>query len=535
MIYGIPIVLKEGAKTQEGKNAINENINAIKAISEAIKPIYGPYGLGKVLIDKIGDITISKDCYTILEELEVEHPAAKMVIELAKTLNKNCGDGVARSIIFLGELLKLGNELIEQGIHPNIVLSGFKKSIVLIKKHIDSIKTKINLSDEEKLKDISSTTLNTKNTFGALNVLNDIAINTIKYIKELRGNKNYIDLDLVQIMKKEGEQVKDSTIIKGVIVDKEVVNESMPKIIKNAKIALINHSLEITKTEFDTDIRITDPSQIIELKKQEEQMIKKMIDKIAKTGANVVFCQKGIDDLAQYYLAKAGIFACRRVSKSDIELIARATGSKTISNINDLSPSAIGTASLIEELEEGNERFVYIKGCKNPKAVTIAIRGGSEHLLEEVERAIKDGIGDVIAAVKSGRVVAGGGAVEIELARRLRAFASTIQGREQLAIEEFANALEVIPEALAENAGLDQLEVITELKRKHESGMYSYGLNLLIDKIEDTFSAGIIEPLKVKTQAITAASEVASLILRIDDVLISKGSKAPSPVNEVLE
>jgi len=540
MIYGIPIVLKEGAKTQEGKNAINENINAIKAISEAIKPIYGPYGLGKVLIDKIGDITISKDCYTILEELEVEHPAAKMVIELAKTLNKNCGDGVARSIIFLGELLKLGNELIEQGIHPNIVLSGFKKSIVLIKKHIDSIKTKINLSDEEKLKDISSTTLNTKNTFGALNVLNDIAINTIKYIKELRGNKNYIDLDLVQIMKKEGEQVKDSTIIKGVIVDKEVVNESMPKIIKNAKIALINHSLEITKTEFDTDIRITDPSQIIELKKQEEQMIKKMIDKIAKTGANVVFCQKGIDDLAQYYLSNYGIMAIRRVKRSDLIKLSKATGGEIVIDIDSISSQNLGEAEIVREQQIGKDKMIFVENCKNPKSISVLIRGGTKNIIDDIERSLKNVLNVLKIIEEDPYFVPGGGAIEIELAKLLKEESQKIKTKESITIETFANAIISLPLILISNSGLDPMDYVTELIAIHSKKEgANYGINLNSRKIENMVEVGIIEPAMVFLRSLESATELSTMILRIDKMIkiapLSKGPQMPKKEDEDLD
>ena len=522
-------ILQENVSRTLGKDAQRNNILAAKIIAEIVKTTLGPKGMDKMLVDSAGNIIVTNDGVTILEEMELDHPAAKMMVEIAKTQEAEVGDGTTTAVLLAGKLLENAEKLLDKKIHPTIITRGYR----LAASRALSILQDISYPLENKilLQKIATTAMTGKVAEGDKETLARIVVEAVEQVAE--GNE--VCSKDIKLQKIKGKGIENSELIKGIILEKERTHLEMPSKVPNAKILLLDFPLEIKSPETETKISISTPEQLENFISSEEQYLKSLVEKISSIEVNAVFCQKGIDDLAQYYLAKAGIFACRRVSKSDIELIARATGSKTISNINDLSPSAIGTASLIEELEEGNERFVYIKGCKNPKAVTIAIRGGSEHLLEEVERAIKDGIGDVIAAVKSGRVVAGGGAVEIELARRLRAFASTIQGREQLAIEEFANALEVIPEALAENAGLDQLEVLTELKRKHESGMYSYGINLLIDKIEDTFSAGIIEPLKVKTQAITAASEVATLILRIDDVLISKGSKAPSPVNEVLE
>ncbi|MHA1339889.1 MAG: thermosome subunit beta [Promethearchaeota archaeon] len=534
VFYGIPIILKEGARTEEGKRALNENITAIRAISEAIKSTYGPAGLGKMLVDTIGDVTVSNDCYTILDEIEVDHPAAKMAIELSKTMNKNCGDGVTKSVIFAGELLKAGYELIDQDLHPNTIINGFKKALTEIKNILNSLKIKIDITNKDILKKIALTALNTKNTFGAEELLSEMAVKTIDSIKELRGNNVYADLDLVQIMKKEGEQVKDSLMINGLIIDKEVVNATMPKIIKNAKIALINHSLEITKTEFDTDIRIMDPAQINAFKEQEEKMIKEMVEKIAKTGANVVFCQKGIDDLAQHYLAKHGIMAIRRVKRSDLIKLSKATHGKIIIDIDSITANDLGTAEVVKEEQVGKDKMIFIENCLNPKSISVLIRGGTKNIVDDAENSFKNALGALKVAIEEPYYVPGGGAIEIEIAKLLRKYSQKINSRESIAIETFANVIETLPNILISNAGLDPMEYITELRAKHEekNGLY-YGIDLKSRKIIDVVKEGIIEPSSIIFQSLSVATELSIMILRIDRMIrIAPLSKGPQMPNE---
>lgn len=520
-------VLQENVSRTLGKDAQRNNILAAKIVAEIVKTTLGPKGMDKMLVDSSGNITVTNDGVTILEEIELEHPAAKMMVEIAKTQEAEVGDGTTTAVMLAGKLLENAEKLLEKKIHPTLIAKGYKIAALQSLSILQDLSLPIN--NKQTLHKIATTAMTGKVAEGNKEQLAALIVEAVNQIAE--GTE--INSNDIKIQKIRGGSIADSELIQGVILNKERVNIEMPQKITNNKILLLDFPIEIKNPETETKISISTPEQLENFIASEENYLKNLVEKIRLKGITSLFCQKGIDDLAQYYLAKAGIFACRRVSKSDMEILSRATGAKIISNIEDLSDSIIGTAELVEEVKEGNEKVIYVKGCKNPKAVTIALKGGSEHMLDEVERAVKDGLGDVITAVKSGKIVAGGGAIEVELARRLRTFAATIQGREQLAIEEFANAIEIIPEALAENAGLDQIEILTELKRKHEAGYHNHGINLLNEKIEDTFEAGIIEPLKVKTQAISAASEVATLILRIDDVLISKSSKDTQP--EILE
>ena len=514
-------ILPENVSRTMGKDAQRNNILAAKIVADIVKTTLGPKGMDKMLVDSSGNIIITNDGVTILEEMEVDHPAAKMMVEIAKTQENEVGDGTTTVALLAGKLLENAEKLLDRKIHPTIIVKGYRMAAEKSLAILNEIALPAN--DFAILKNIAMTAMTGKGAEGSKDVLADLIVNSVNQVASGRE----VDLNDIKIQKIKGESTKESELIQGIILDKERTNNEMPTKIRNARILLIDFSLEVKSPETETRISVSTPEQLESFISSEEKYLKKITEKIIETGANVVFCQKGIDDVAQYYLAKARIFACRRVTKSDIEKIARATSGKIISNLNDVNSEQLGLAEEVEETKAGEESFTYIRGCKNPKAVTIAIRGSTEHVLDEIERAVKDGLGDVIAAIRNKGVVAGGGAVEMELSKQLRAYARTLGGREQLAIEEFASALESIPETLAENAGMDPIDVLTELKKRHDSGMINQGLNLFTDKIENTFESGIIEPLKIKTQAITSASEVAQMILRIDDVLISKSQREP--------
>jgi len=450
--------------------------------------------------------------------MEIEHPAAKMMVEIAKTQESEVGDGTTTAVLLAGKLLENAETLLDKKIHPTVIVKGYRlaaeRAIDILKETAAPVETK------EVLTQIAITAMTGKGAEGNKDRLAKLIVDAVDQIAEGKD----ADLDDIKIEKIKGEGIGDSELVHGLVLDKERANSDMPSKVDGARILLVDVPLEIRSPESEAKISVSTPEQLENFIKSEEQYLKDMTDRVIASGANVVFCQKGIDDVAQYYLAKAGIFACRRVGKSDMEKLSRATGAKIISNLNDIHESQFGSAEKVEEVKMGEETLTYIKGCSNPRAVSIIIRGGTSHVVDEIERAVKDGLGDVISAVKSGKIVPGGGAIEIELSKRLREFARTLGGREQLAVEEFANSLESIPETLAENAGLDPIDILTELKKRHESGMRNDGLNLFKNNIEDTLAAGIVEPLKVKTQAISSASEVAIMILRIDDILVSKSS-----------
>ncbi|MEM2956439.1 MAG: thermosome subunit alpha [Candidatus Pacearchaeota archaeon] len=524
MVEKQPIyILPENVQRMLGRDAQRNNILAARMVADTVKTTLGPKGMDKMLVSSIGDITITNDGVTILEEMEIEHPAAKMLVEVARTQEDAVGDGTTTAVILAGKMLENAEKLLDQKIHPTVIAKGYRiaaeKSIELLNKIAVTISSK----DDSLLKNIAMTAMTGKSAENAKEKLADIISKAVKQIIE---NDN-IDLNNIKLEKQKGNGIEDTELITGIVIDKERVNSEMPKEIKNAKIALIDAALEIKSPETETKISISSPEQLQSFLDQEERMLKEMVDKIKKSKANVVFCQKGIDDVAQYYLMKEGIYACRRVSKSDMEKIALATGAKIISKLDELTEKDLGYANLVEEIKTGEEGMTYVRGCKNPKALTILIKGSTEHVLDETERAIKDGLGDVAAALKEKKIVAGGGAIEVELARRLRKEV-IVKGREQLAIEQFADALESIPKILAENAGMDPIDVITELKSKHNSGEINAGLDLLTGKIDNTLKRGIIEPLKIKTQAIQSASEVAIMILRIDDIVAAVGKSSGS-------
>ena len=510
-------ILPEGTLRNAGKDAQRNNIAAAKAVGDTVRTTLGPKGMDKMLVDSIGDIVITNDGVTILDEMEIEHPAAKMMVEVAKTQEEAVGDGTTTAVIFGAELLKKAEELLDQNIHPTIITKGFKiareKSLEILTEEI--AKNMDPKENDEVLKKIAMTAMTGKSAEKASKHLATLAVNAINMVKE----DDSINPDHVKLEKKQGGGIEDTELIKGVVIDKEVVHGGMPKKIENAKIALIDSALEVKETETDAKISISSPEQLEAFLEQEEKMLGEMVDKIVKSGANVIFCQKGIDDTAQYNLAKHGILAARRVKKSDMEALSRATGAKIVTNLSDLSENLLGYAKIVEEKKISGEEMIFVRECKSPKSVSILIRGGTEHVVDEAERAMRDAIGGIIAALENKKVVAGGGAVEVELSKKLKEFAQKYSGREQLAILAFANALEIVPRTLAENAGLDPIDMLTNLRAAHDEGKMTYGLDVFTGKVIDMWNSGVIEPLKIKTQAIKSGSEAAEMILRIDDVV----------------
>lgn len=511
-------ILPENTSRTLGKDAQRNNILAAKIVADIVKTTLGPKGMDKMLVDSTGNVIVTNDGVTILEEMEIDHPAAKMMVDIAKTQEEEVGDGTTTAALLAGTLLEKAEGLLDKKIHPTVIVKGYR----LASEKAGEILKEISmpLDSRDTLKKIAMTAMTGKGAEGNKEDLSELIVQAVEQVAE--GKE--ADLEDIKIEKLKGSKVDDSELVQGIVLSKERANKEMPSKIDNAKILLVDFPIEIKNLEAESRISISSPEQLESFIANEEKYLKDLSEKIKSTGANVVFCQKGIDDVAQYYLAKAGIFACRRITKSDLEKLSRATGGKIVSNLTDIGENELGSAEKVEEVRHGDESLTYVKGCSNPRAVTMVLRGGTDHVIDEIERAVKDALGDVVSAVKSGSIVAGGGAVEIELSRQLRNYAKTLGGREQLAVEEFANAMECVPEALAENAGLDPIDILTELKSRHEAGSIKDGLNLFTDKIEDTLAAGIVEPIKVKTQAISSASEVAMMILRIDDVLVSEGT-----------
>jgi len=520
---GQPIfILPEGALRTTGRDAQRNNIMAAKAVAETVRTTLGPRGMDKMLVDDLGDITITNDGATIVEEMNVEHPAAKMLVEVAKTQDDEVGDGTTTAVVLTGELLSNAEKLLDMSIHASVIARGYRMAAAKAQEILEQIGKKVTLEDEKLLTEIAITAMTGKGAEASKELLGDIAVKAVKQITEKEGDKYVADLDNIQVEKKQGGSIADSELIQGVIVDKERIHPGMPKHVDNAKIALLDAAIEIKETETEAKIQITDPNQLQAFLNQEENFIKDMVETIAKSGATVLFCQKGIDDLAQHFLAKKNIFAVRRVKKSDMEKLAKATGGMVVTNLKDLSIKDLGNAKLVEEKKVSGEAMTFVSGCKNPKAVSILLRGGTEHVVEEVERAVDDALGGVAAAIEVGSIVPGGGAPEIEVARLLREYAESVGGREQLAVGAFADALEVIPRTLAESAGMDAIDTLVELRTKHDKGEINAGVLVLEGIIGDMWKRGIIEPLKIKTQAVKSASEAAEMILRIDDVIASK-------------
>ncbi|MHA2008696.1 MAG: thermosome subunit beta [Promethearchaeota archaeon] len=528
-LSGVPIlILKEGTERKQGKDAQKNNIAAAKAVAEAVRTTLGPKGMDKMLVDSLGDVTITNDGATILDTIDVEHPAAKMIVEVAKTQDEKVGDGTTTSVIISGELLNLAEELMEQSVHPTIIWRGYRKALIKSKEILKDLAIKIDINDNDTLMKVAETSMNSKLITGVKNHFAGIAVRAVSQIKEERGGNIMIDLDQIQLIKKEGKSLLDTKIIDGIIVDKEVVHPMMPKLVRDAKIALITASLEVEKTEFDAEIRVQTPDQINKFLEEEANMLKNRVLKLKEIGANVVFCQKGVDDKAQNFLAKEDMITVRRVKRSDMEKLARATNAKLINNIFEITSEDLGNAGKVEEKKVGDDNMIFISECADPKAVSILIRAGIEHVVDEAERMLNDALSVVRAAIEFPYILPGGGASEIELAKRLRAYARSIGGREQLAIEVFANALEIIPKTLVENAGYNPVDLIVELRSRHESDEgKSNGINIDSGKSDDMVSLGVLEPLLILTQAIQSATEVSSMILKIDDVIaastLSKG------------
>jgi len=532
------IILKEGTTRSKGREAMRKNILAAKTVAEIVRSSLGPKGMDKMLVDSLGDVVITNDGATMLKEMEIEHPAAKMMVEVAKAQDAEVGDGTTSVVVLAGELLNNAEKLIDRDVHPTVIIEGFKKALDKAIEDLREIAQKIDPNDDEILKKVAKTSMNSKLVAAYRDYLADVAVTAVKHIIQKTDGSVKIDLDDVKIEKKPGGSIKDTVFVRGIVLDKEVVHSGMPKRIDNAKIALINAPLEIEKTEFDARINITSPEQIRLFLEEEHKMLKEMVDKIKSTGANVVICQKGIDDVAQHYLAKEGILAVRRVKQSDMEKIAKATGARIVNNIDDLTSEDLGYADVVEERKIEDDKFIFIEGCKNPRAVTILVRGGSERVVDEAERSLVDALNVVRDVILRPEIVAGGGAVEAELAHRIKKWADKLSGREQLAARSFADALEVIPLTLAENAGLDTIDIEVKLRNAHGEGKVWYGVDVFEGKVSDMMEKEVIEPALVKEQMYKAATEVASMILRIDDVIAAsklkeeKESKGPSDTEE---
>jgi archaeal chaperonin len=517
---GTPVlILKEGSQRTAGREAQRSNIMAAKAVAGAVRTTLGPKGMDKMLVDTMGDVVITNDGVTILKEMDIEHPAAKMMVEIAKTQDAEVGDGTTTAVVVAGELLKQAEALLDQEIHPTVIAAGYRDATDKAIEILKSIAVKVTPKDEGLLKKIAITAMTGKGSGTSREDLAGLAVKAVKAIVDEDGT---VDTDNITVEKKVGAGITDSQLVEGVVIDKERLHPNMPKKVTKAKIALLNAPVEIEKTEVDAKIEITSPDQLQAFLDQEEVMLKSMVESIVKTGANVVFAQKGIDDLAQHFLAKAGIYTVRRVKKSDIEKLARATGGRIVTSIHELTKDDLGKAGLVEERKIGDDKMTFVEQCTNPKSVSIILRGGTEHVVDELERAMNDALRVVGVVVEDKMLVPGGGAPEVELALRLREYAATVGGREQLAIEAFADAMEVIPKTLAENAGLDQIDSLVSLRSQHEKGIKSSGLDMETGEPVDMLNLGVVEPLRVKTQAIQSAAEAAVMILRIDDVIASK-------------
>jgi len=520
------LILKEGTARKRGRNAQSNNIMAARVIAEVLRTTLGPRGMDKMLIDSLGDITITNDGAAILDEIDVEHPAAKMMVEVAKTQDDMVGDGTTTAVILAGELLRRAEELLNQNIHPTVIVGGYRKAVQKAVEALDKVGITVDLEDRATLKKVAMTSMGSKAVGAARDHLAEIAIDAVKQIAEQRGEKKIADIDHVQIIKKEGKSLFDTQLVKGIIVDKEVVHAGMPKRIENAKIALLDCPLEVEKTEFNAEIRIRDPTQMKAFLDKETRMLKEMVEKIKVSGAKVLFCQKGIDDMAQHFLAKGGIIAARRVKQSDMEKLARATGGMVITNLDDLKSEDLGKAGLVEERKVGEDKMVFVEKCKDPRSVAILIRAGLERMVDEAERAMNDALSVVADVIEYNKIVAGGGAVEAEIAKVLRSYATKVGGREQLAVEAFADSIEIVPKTLAENAGLESIDILVGLRAAHEKAKgHLMGVDVFTGKIVDVHKNGVVEPLKVKEQAMKSAAEVASMVLRIDDVIAATKPK----------
>ena len=515
-------ILKDGTQRTRGRTAQSNNIAAAKAVADAVRSTLGPKGMDKMLVDSMGDVVITNDGATILKEMDIEHPAAKMIIEVAKTQEQHCFDGTTTAVVLSGELLKRSEDLIEQNVHPTVICEGFRlaaeKAVELLDSH--GIATK---NDDSVLLEVAKTALTGKSAGAVKSFMADICVRSVNAVGLIESDQRIVDLSDIKVEKRQGGSIKDSSLIDGIILDKERVHAGMPRSVKGAKIALVNSAIEVKKTEVDAKIQITDPNQLSKFLEEEENYIKGLVDKIKNSGANVLICQKGIDELAQHYMAKEGIFAIRRAKKSDMEALSKATSGVIITNLDDLTGDDLGNAEYVEEKKIGESEMTFITGCPEAKSVSVLLRGGTEHVVDEIRRAFDDAVGVVSVAWEDGAVLTGGGSVLAALSRDLRTFAETVGGREQMAIEAFASALEIIPRTLAENAGLDPVTTLIELRKAHADGQSNAGINVYEGGVVDMRDANVLEPIRVVEQAIQSATETAVMILRIDDVISSKG------------
>ena len=515
-------ILKEGTQRTRGRTAQSNNIAAAKAVADAVRSTLGPKGMDKMLVDSIGDVVITNDGATILKEMDIEHPAAKMIIEVAKTQEQHCYDGTTSAVVLAGELLKRSEDLIEQNVHPTIICEGFRLAAEHAIQSLDQhgLATE---NDDNMLLEVAKTSLTGKSAGAVKAFLADICVRAVNAVGRIEDDERLVDLDDIKVEKRQGGSIRDSTLVDGIILDKERVHAGMPRVVTDGRIALINSAIEVKKTEVDAKIQITDPNQLAAFLEEEQGYIRGLVETICATGANVVICQKGIDDLAQHYLAKAGVFAIRRAKKSDMEALAKATGGRVVTTIDDLSDADLGHAARVEERKIGESDMTFLTGCPEAKSVSVLLRGGTEHVVDEIRRAFDDAVGVVAVAWEDGAVLTGGGSVLASLSRELRSYAEGVGGREQMAIEAFASALEIVPRTLAENAGLDPVTTIIDLRKAHADGQVHAGINVYEGGVADMLAGHVLEPVRVVEQAIQSATETATMILRIDDVISSKG------------
>lgn len=523
------IVLREGTTREKGRGAQGNNIAAAKAIADAVRSTLGPRGMDKMLVDSMGDVVITNDGVTILKEIDVAHPAAKMLVEVAKTQDEQCGDGTTTAVILAGELLKKAESLVEQNVHPTIIVGGYRLASEKACEILEKIAEKVSEKDKEMLKKIAITAMMSKSASGSKELFADIAVKAVTSVAEETNGKITADTDNIQIVKKHGGAISDTELIEGIIVDKERVHSGMPKSAKNVKIALVDSAFEIKKTEVDAKIEISDPKKLQMFLAEEENTLKRMVEKIKNVGANVLFCQKGIDDLVQHYLAKNNIYAVRRAKKSDMEKLAKATGAKIVTRLEDIKGSDLGAAGMVEEKKIADDNMTFVTKCKNPKAVSILIRGGTEHVVDEMERSLHDALSVVAIGIEDGKTVTGAGAAAVEISQGLRDYAATVGGREQMAIDAFADAVEVVPRTLAENAGMDPIDTLIDLRKAHKNGKKHVGVNVLEGKISDMHNV-VVEPIRVGRQELQSSTDAAIMVLRIDDVIASKGGEKTPPM-----
>jgi thermosome len=524
------LILREGTSRSRGRDAQRSNIMAAKIVAEIVRSTIGPRGMDKMLVAGMGDIVITNDGATIMKEMDVQNPAAKMIVEIAKTQDSEVGDGTTTAVVLAGELLAGAETLLDKDVHPNAIIDGYRDAAGKAQEILEKIAITIKPDDEARLKQVAMTSLNTKGIFGSQNRFAELAVEAVMQVMEKNNGKVKADIDLVKVMKKHGKSLEESELVNGIIIDKEVSHSQMPKSVTGAKIALLNAKLEIEKTETDAKININKPEEMYQFIQEEEKLLRDMADQVVKTGANVLFTEKSVDDEVLSILAKKGILTIKNISSSDMEKLAKATGGLVVGTTRDLSKEALGFAKLVEEVKIGDDKLVYVREAKNPKAVTIMIRGGSEHVVDEAERSLHDALSVVRNAVEDGKIVAGGGAPEIELSKRLREYAIKVGGREQLAVTAFAEALESIPVAIAQNAGINPIDILVDLKSKHNTAANLwFGVNTKTGKAADMLKMDVVEPLRVKTQVIKSAVEAVTMILRVDDVFASKGGSSSGP------